>query len=185
MGRPQKTLNIKVDGSKWGQLLNQEQDRLGCLARAECVESIFGSYFEQRKGEPAAMTDNPPPPQSTPSATPPAASSPSSSDAFALARQLGEMTARATGAEAAAQRWEKEATAAQTEAEQYRTMAKHAPVDQILAHLSECPNCKPELERFVNGQIAALPPERVKELARQQKWWPPPPIEFTTRKARP
>jgi hypothetical protein len=101
-----------------------------------------------------------------------------------MAREIGTLSARATGAEAQARHWEQEAKAAQGELADWQSMKKHAPVAEFLAHAGTCPGCKPEMDKFLEQQIAALPVERVKELARQHKFWPPPPIEFGTRKAR-
>jgi hypothetical protein len=73
-----------------------------------------------------------------------------------------------------------EATAQELAA--WQSMEKHAPVPQILEHLGNCPNCRPQLESFLDRYVKTLPPDKVKELARQQKWWPPPSFEIVTRR---
>ena len=73
-----------------------------------------------------------------------------------------------------------EATAEELAA--WQTMERHAPVPQILEHLGRCPNCRPQLESFLDRYVKTQPAERVKELARQQKWWPPPPLEIVTKR---
>lgn len=73
-----------------------------------------------------------------------------------------------------------EATAQELTA--WQTMERHAPVPQILEHLGSCPNCRPQLESFLDSYVKTLPAEKVKELARQQRWWPPPSFEIVTKR---
>jgi hypothetical protein len=182
MGARPRTLTVKINAPSWREPLDQEQQTLGHIARAETLEHILGSYFG-RKGEPEATMatpSEPTPPQQQPGATP---ASSNSSDVTALARQVGELSAALTGSQAEAQRWQQEAKTTEAELEEWRTMKKHAPVAQFLEHANSCPGCKPEMDKFLNQHVASLPPDRVKELARQHKFWPPPSIELG-RKAR-
>lgn len=77
------------------------------------------------------------------------------------------------------------------EVQRWQSGENHLTADDMLNMLQSCPNCRPTLEAFVAEQqkraVAGLLPEQVKEIARAQKWWPPPPIELVpglSRKAR-
>ena len=68
------------------------------------------------------------------------------------------------------------------EVQRWQTGENHLTAQDMLNMLQTCPNCRPTLEAFVREKqskaIASLLPDQVKELARAQKWWPPPPIEI-------
>ncbi len=75
--------------------------------------------------------------------------------------------------------------------QRWQSGENHLTAEDMLNMLQSCPNCRPTLESFVSEQqkraVAGLLPEQVKEIARAQKWWPPPPIELVpglSRKAR-
>ena len=81
--------------------------------------------------------------------------------------------------------------ALRSEVQRWQTGENHLTAEDMLNMLQSCPNCRPTLEAFVAEQqkraVAGLLPEQVKEIARAQKWWPPPPIELVpglSRKAR-
>ena len=174
---------------EWLEPIEAERKALGCDSKPECLDKIFGSYFG-RKGEDATMAGSEQPPQQPASAAPPTPQpSISSGDITALARQVGELTAALTGSQAEAQRWQQEAEAKGTELERWQTMEQHAPVPAMLDHLASCPNCQPQLQSFLDRYVNTLPPDRLKGIARQQKWWPPPSIDLGgalfSRKARP
>ena len=173
---------------RWQESIEAEQQSLRCENRAECMDRILGFYFGQKAGaisderkgeEKATMSDGP---ISDPVKG--ASSADSSQEATGLAKQVGDLTGSLTGAQREAERWRAEAQSTQTELEAWQTMEKHAPVPQILDHLASCPNCQPQLQVFLDRYVNTLSPDRVKELARQQKWWPPPPIELPSRKGR-
>ena len=185
MGR--RALTTKI-APKWEEPLEHEQTALGCDSRAECVEHILGSYFGQKtsaasddqKGEARANMGEGTAAEGskgTPSAD-------SSQRAISLAKEVGDLTASLTGAQREAQRWQGEAESLGAELEKWHALEKHAPVPQILDHLASCPNCQPQLQSFLDRYVNTLPPGKVKEIARQQKWWPPPPLELPTRKGR-
>ena len=58
----------------------------------------------------------------------------------------------------------------------------HLQAPDMLDLLTSCPNCKPTLDAFVGEvkkqAVAALTPDQVKQIAKAQRWWPPPPIEL-------
>lgn len=82
-----------------------------------------------------------------------------------------------------------DATTQARELEDWQSMTKHRPVGEILQHLSDCPNCRPQLDEFVSGirkkTLADVTPEQAKEIAKTHKLWPPPTIDLgLTGKAR-
>lgn len=101
-----------------------------------------------------------------------------------LAGQIVELSVSLGSALQEVQRWQAEAKRANDELEQWKTMVRHAPVPEILDHLAYCRRCRPEFEMFLAEYVDALPAEKTRELARKQKWWPPPPIEIVTRNGR-
>jgi hypothetical protein len=173
---------------KWQESIEVEQKSLGCDSKAGCLDRILGSYFGQKdgaasdegKGEVKVTVGN----EGTPDAPKETPSAESSQEVTSLARQVGELTASLNGAQREAKRWQEEASAKGTDLQAWQTMEKHAPVPDILEHLASCPNCAPQLQSFLDRYVNTLPPDRVKEVARQQKWWPPPPIELPTRRGR-
>jgi hypothetical protein len=81
------------------------------------------------------------------------------------------------------------AAAAGEELEAWQSMSKHRPVGEILQHLADCPNCRPELDIFLGKvrtkALAEATPEQAKEIAKLHKLWPPPSIDFgSSRRAR-
>ena len=75
-----------------------------------------------------------------------------------------------------------DAEAQARELEDWQSMSKHRPVGEILQHLADCPNCRPQLDEYVAGirkkAIAEVTPEQAKEIARSHKLWPPPTIDL-------
>jgi hypothetical protein len=187
MGQGGELVSTKIN-RRWQEPIASEQQALGCENKAECMDKILGFYFgqktnagsDERKGEARANMGE----GTAAEGSKGTVSAENSQEAIDLARQVGELTASLAGAQREAERWQAEAQGNRTELEAWQTMEKHAPVPQILEHLSSCPNCQPELQGFLDRFVITLPPNRVKELARQQKWWPPPPIELPTRKGR-
>ena len=59
----------------------------------------------------------------------------------------------------------------------------HLRAPDMLDLLTSCPNCKPTLDAFVREvqkqAVAALTPDQVKQIAKAQRWWPPPPIDLS------
>lgn len=88
-----------------------------------------------------------------------------------LRRQLADLMATLTGTQ-------QELAGTREELEAWQAMEKHPPVPQILQHLGGCPNCRPQLDQFLSQHVNSLPPEKVKDLARQHKLWPPPAIDI-------
>lgn len=68
------------------------------------------------------------------------------------------------------------------ELQRWQKGENHLSARDMLNMLESCPNCRPTLEAVVNDwqrqAVASLSPSQVKEIARRQKWWPPPPIEL-------
>ena len=173
---------------KWQESIVAEQQALGCDNKAECMDKILGFYFgqktnaasDERKGEVRANMGE----GTAAEGSKGTMSADNSQETMSLARQVGELTASLAGAQREAERWQAEAQGNRTELEAWQTMEKHAPVPQVLDHLASCPNCQPQLQSFLDRYVNTLPPDKVKELARQQRWWPPPPLELPTRKGR-
>ncbi len=181
MDQHESYLSTKIP-RKWQEALEAEQQTLGCENRVECMGKILDWYFGSRSsvateqapakemavmGEVAAIGAA----VDTQGAESLRANSDSTAVILQLVDQLMALREALTESQA-------EARAAQGELEDWRTMKKHAPVAEFLEHASSCPGCKPEIDAYLERAIAGLPVERVKELARAQKWWPPPPIEL-------
>jgi len=69
------------------------------------------------------------------------------------------------------------------EAHRWQTGENHLRAADMLNLLTSCPNCKPTLDAFVDQirqeTVSSLSVNQVKEIARAQRWWPPPPIELS------
>lgn len=81
--------------------------------------------------------------------------------------------------------------ALQGDLRKWQSGENHLQAQDMLNMLTSCPNCKPTLEAFVQKQreeaVKNLTMDQVKAIAKDQKWWPPPPIDLTpglSRKAR-
>ena len=77
---------------------------------------------------------------------------------------------------------ERSADALQAELRRWQSGENHLTVQDMLNMLQNCPNCRPVLESFVLEQqreaIAGLSPDQVRQIARAQRWWPPPTIHL-------
>ena len=162
---------------KWQDPIAAEQAALGCANKIECLNQILETYFTSKGGTTENMAgeakDEP--------------TQGSGPDVTGLARQIADLSASLTKAQEAAQKWQREAETTGRELEQYQTMEKHPPVPHILTHLETCPSCKPHMDAYLTDFVAKLPADRVKDLAKAHKLWPPPSIDLgpgLTRKAR-
>ncbi len=74
---------------------------------------------------------------------------------------------------------ERSADALQAELRRWQSGENHLTARDML---QSCPNCRPVLESFVQEQqreaIARLSPDQVRQIARAQRWWPPPTIHL-------
>jgi hypothetical protein len=72
------------------------------------------------------------------------------------------------------------------EAHRWQTGENHLRAASMLHLLTSCPNCKATLDAFVDqirqDTVSSLSVDQVKEIARAQRWWPPPPLELVTRR---
>jgi hypothetical protein len=69
------------------------------------------------------------------------------------------------------------------EAHRWQTGENHLRAANMLNLLTSCPNCKATLDAFVDqirqDTLSSLSVNQVKEIARAQRWWPPPPLELS------
>lgn len=169
---------------KYQELIAAEQQALGCANRVECLDRILGSHFE-RKGEPESTMSGGSTSDPANNAQPAPAASSQATDALSLAKQLGDALASLTGAQQETQRWKSEVETMGHELEAWQSMEKHAPVPQMLDHLASCPNCQPQMQTFLDRYVNTLPLDKIKDLARAHKLWPPPAIDLPlSRRAR-
>jgi hypothetical protein len=103
--------------------------------------------------------------------------------------QVKEDTAKLDALTAELNKVKDNAAAAGEELEAWQSMSKHRPVGEILQHLADCPNCRPELDIFLGKvrtkALSEATPEQAKEIAKLHKLWPPPSIDFgSSRRAR-
>ena len=96
--------------------------------------------------------------------------------------KVDRLTAGLTESQQSLEQSQQSLDALRGDLQRWQSGESHLTAQDMLNMLQSCPNCRPTLDAFVaevrNKAVSSLTPDQVKEIAKAQKWWPPPPIEI-------
>jgi len=96
--------------------------------------------------------------------------------------KIDRLTADLTESQQSLEQSQRAAEALRGDLQRWQSGENHLSAQDMLNMLQGCPNCRPTLDAFIgeirDKSLASLTVDQVKEIAKAQKWWPPPPIEI-------